>query len=244
MSGYSADHGWHYRAFLANGYETATLTQRQIDNRLSPSFSTWWEPLGPFGLWENDLDQSDSPLIRLGMGAVYAPHEGETMPNAAPNELNRSSFRLSDGTLLTETGALAPGVTLQRFDATLLSFDAAVKHEGASLAFEYYLRWFTTLRADGAVPLSELFQHGYHVNAGYFIVPRELEIVFRQSSLFGEFGSAHEYAAGVNWFWNGYDAVFQFDVTNLVQNPAQNGGPDLRAGDDGVLFRAQVQLAF
>lgn len=77
------------------------------------------------------------------------------------------------------------------------------------------------------------------------MIPQRLEVNGRISEVFGEFGDAQVYAGGVNWFINGtHNWKLTFDVTRLVRNPANNSGPNLRVGDDGVLFRTQLQVAF
>ncbi len=56
--------------------------------------------------------------------------------------------------------------------------------------------------------------------------------------------SADEYAAGFNWFFKGHNLKLTFDVSVLNGSPAQNSATGYRAGDDGVLFRTQVDAGF
>ncbi|QDT64136.1 Phosphate-selective porin O and P [Calycomorphotria hydatis] len=234
--------GLFYRAMLTNGLNTAGLTPGQVDNNIVPSLSVWWEPLGTYGPDYSDLEYHECPVIRVGGGLSYAVEDVVQTPDVIPNEL--TVVRLSDGTRLVEDGALAPGVNVNGFNVGLLSLDAAYKHQGLSLWGEYYIRTVSDIVATGPIPINRLFQHGFVVGGGYFILPKELEVAARYSVVYGDFGTGHEYAGGVNWYIYGHDLKVQFDVTQLVQNPGQSSGPGFRAGDDGVMIRAQVQVAF
>lgn len=239
--GNSEDRQWFYRFMLTNGYNTTRLIPNEVDDRITPSLALWWEPNGPFGAGYADIQDHEAPAWRFGVSGIYAPHRGIT-PGSTVNELN--VFRLADGTRLLETGAITPGASVVRFDAGLASFLAAMKYHGWSLMTEYYLRWLADIRADAPIDNTNIFQHGFVVSGGKFLVPEEWEFVARHSQVNGDYGSAYEYAAGLNWYIRGHDLKIQFDVTRLVQNPATDGGPDFVAGDDGVLIRTQVQLAF
>ncbi|QDT36355.1 porin [Stratiformator vulcanicus] len=231
-----------YLAMISNGLNTTRVSPANEDDRLAPSFTMWWEPLEDYGVDYSDLEYHEDPAVRLGFGTAYASQDEFIDPDLVTNEL--IFVRLVDGTRLIEDGALAPGVQVEQFDVALLSLDAAWKYRGLGLWAEYYLRWIENIKGDGPLPMNELFQHGFMAGGGYFLIPEKLEAVARMSAIYGEFGSAYAYAAGLNYYVRGHDLKFQFDVTQLVDNPAQNGGPNLRAGDDGVLIRSQVQLAF
>ena len=239
--GNSEDRQWFYRFMLTNGFNTTRLATNEVDDRITSSLAVWWEPNGPFGVGYADIQHHNTPAWRFGVSGIYAPHRGIT-PGATSNELN--VFRLVDGTRLLETGAISPGASVVRFDAGLTSFLAAMKYRGWSFMTEYYLRWLADLRADAPIDNPNIFQHGFVVAGGMFLVPEEWEFVARHSQANGDYGSAHEYAAGLNWYIRGHDLKIQFDVTRLVQSPANDAGPDFVAGDDGVLIRTQVQLAF
>lgn len=240
--GATEDRQWFYRMMLSNGYNTTRLTPNEVDDRITPSGAIWWEPSGAFGVGYADLQNHQNVAWRFGASGIYAPHRGIAAGTTVRNEL--FGIRLADGTRLTETGAISPGVSVTQFDAGLASFLAAVKYRGFSLMGEYYFRWLTDLRADAPIDNTSISQHGFVVAGGMFFVPKTWEIVVRHSQVNGDYGSGYEYAGGLNWYIHDHDIKIQFDVTKLVQNPATDGGPDFRSGDDGVLIRTQVQLAF
>ena len=53
--------------------------------------------------------------------------------------------------------------------------------------------------ADGPLPLASTFDHGFELSASQFVIPRKLMVYGRGSMIFGQFGNAWEYAAGVKW---------------------------------------------
>jgi hypothetical protein len=95
------------------------------------------------------------------------------------------------------------------------------------------------------VPHGDFFDSGFDVECGCFLIPQTIELNGRVSQVDGFFGDGWEYAGGLNWFLNGtHNHKVTFDVTALQHNPAHNSGPNLRAGDDGVLFRTQYEASF
>jgi hypothetical protein len=61
----------------------------------------------------------------------------------------------------------------------------------------------------------------------------------------GLFGDASEYAAGFNWYpLDTSDLKISFDVTTLDGSPLQSTSSNILVGDDGMLYRTQVQAEF
>jgi hypothetical protein len=96
---------------------------------------------------------------RLGSGgsATFSVEQGSQSNHNAPEN---SSSRLSDGTLSTVPGAFAPGVTLQRFDISLLAFDAALKHRGLSLSTEWCFQKPFAMQGNVPIPISSTMAYG------------------------------------------------------------------------------------
>ncbi len=236
---------WHdvfYRVMIGNGFNTSDLQPDEIDTHLAYSGSMWFN-WGEYGQGYSDLEGHEELAAQFGHSFTAANSDGRDASGAPLAEEN--FVRLSDGTRLTQRGALARGVTIDHFAIYLYSVDAAFKYRGFSCNGEYFFRWIQALRGDGPLTLSRMFDHGFYFDLGYFIIPRKLEINGRIAQIFGAFGDAQEYAGGVNWYFNGtHNCKFTFDVTRLNQNPANNTGVNYRAGDDGLLFRAQLQMAF
>lgn len=232
----------HYEIMAGNGYRTANLPDSEIDNHFAFAGTQYWDPLGDYGGQIVDYDYTCDPLVRVGHSFAYAPQSrvvnGVTV-------LEPDSFRLTDGTRLVEANALAPGFTVNRFDVYLYAVDAAWKWRGWSIDAEVYFQWLENIRGNGPPPFASLFRRGFYVEGGVFLVPKKLDVNFRYSQVSGLFGDASECAAGVNWYpLDSVKMKVSFDVTRLDGSPLQNTTSDILVGDDGLLYRTQVQAEF
>jgi hypothetical protein len=235
--------GFHYHAMLCNGFNTLGTDPTQLDSRLAISSSLWWEPLGEFGRTYSDLEAHDDPVIRYGTSLTYSPERGQ---QGNPDAPENADIRLSDGTLLTDTGAITPGVTLQAYTIGLAAFDFAFKYRGWSASAEFYLRDLFSLVGNAPLTRNSIFDLGGFVQGGYFLIPQQFEMYARTSQVTGPFGAGGEYAAGMNWFFlPGKDSLkLTFDAAWINHSPADQNRTDYRAGDTGFLLRTQIQTWF
>jgi hypothetical protein len=232
----------HYEVMVGNGYRTANMPPSETDNRFAFAATNYFEPLGDFGRQIIDYDSTYDPLVQFGHSFAYSSLEGVVDGIAV---IEPDFVRLSDGTRLTAAGALAPGVSVSQYDVYLYGLDAAAKWQGWSIDGEVFFQWLEDIRGDGPLPTSELFQRGFYVEGGTFLVPRKLGINLRYSEVRGQFGGGAEYAAGFNWFPLDTSRLkVSFDVTSLDRSPLNNTGSDILVGDDGMLYRTQVQAEF
>ena len=231
-----------YGFMLGNGYNTANLPEVLTDDQLAVAGSHFFDPWGEFGSQIVDWDYVCDPRLRIGHSFVYAPTQDQTQGQP----LGEGDFlRLTDGTQLTATGALAPAVTVTSFDVILYGVDAAVKYRGWSANAEVFFRWIKDIQGDGALPTDELFQRGFYVEGGRFLVPKKLDFNVRYSQVDGFYGHSSDYAAGINWWpLDTSKLKVSLDATVLDGSPLQNTSSNILLGDDGVLIRAQVDAAF
>ncbi|MCA9041277.1 MAG: hypothetical protein KDA65_13065, partial [Planctomycetaceae bacterium] len=235
-------HDSFYEIMIGNGYQTSNFNDANIDDRLSFAGTFYIDPLGEFGLQVVDFDHSPEPLVRIGHSFVYSPFSGSQV--GVPTS-ETSLLRLTDGTLLTQTGALAPGVTVSDLDVYFYSVDAGIKWRGWSLGAEVYFRWLEQLKGNGPLPVSDLFQHGFFVEGGYFLIPRKFDINLRWSEVNGFYGDGTEATIGCNYYpLEDTRLKLTFDATRLVDSPLQNSPNDIFVGDDGMLYRTQIQAEF
>ena len=232
----------NYELMVGNGYRTSNIPNSQTDNKFTFAATQYFDPFGKFGSQLTDYDFSSEPLLRFGHSAVYSPQSDDNL--GVP--LDETDFiRLSDGTRLNQIGALAPGVTVSDFDLFYYGVDLAWKYRGWSFNSELFLQWIENLRGDGALPMDDLFRHGFYVEGGRFLIPKKLDINARFSEVRGEFGGGNEIAAGINWYpLDTFKLKISFDVTRLDGSPLQNTASDILVGDDGMLFRTQFQAEF
>ena len=235
--------GLHYHAMLSNGFNTLNVATSRLDNRFCWSGSVWWEPWGEFGPSYPDIEAHEQLVTRLGGSYTFDVGAGSQANSGAPEN---SAIRLSDGTLLTQTGAFAPGVTLQRFDLSLAAIDLAFKYRGWSLSTEMYAQDLLGLVGDGPLPFRSTQAYGGVLQGGYFLIPQKVEVYSRTSFVTGHYGSGTELAGGFNWFpLKGRNNLrFTFDTDWLNHNPAEQNRTGFVAGQSGVLVRAQISTSF
>lgn len=230
-----------YEAMVGNGYRTANVPPADNDARMTFAWSNWWDPRGDFGSQLVDYDSVEAPLWRVGHSAVYSR---QAAVGGFP--VGEADFvRLTDGTRLTALGALAPGATVSSFDVFLYGIDAAVKYRGFSANAEVYCRWIENIDADLPLATRSLFQRGWYVEGGRFLIERKWDVNARYSQVSGSQGDATEFALGTNWFpLDTTNLKLSFDVTAINNSPLQNPASDILAGDDGTLFRTQLQAEY
>lgn len=232
-----------YRIMLCDGFNTLGSSPNELDSRMTLSGSVWAEPWGEFGTGFSDLEWDDDAAVRLGGSFTLSPIEGQ---QGNPNLPENNDIRLTDGTLLTQPGALALGVTLNMYTVALGAVDLGWKYRGISLSGEFFMRDLFDLRGNGPIPRNSIFDFGGYVQAGYFVLPQKFEVYGRTSQVTGPFGSGSEYAGGCNWFWlaGKQNLRCTLDIAWLNHSPADQARTGYRAGDTGLLVRSQFQILF
>ena len=102
----------HYEAGVWNAIDGGTTGVLRRGTSMAWAGNTWWEPWGAFGFGASDMEHHDEAVIRLGTSGVYALTNALPIPGNNPED---TIVRLSDGTPITETGALGPGSELQKY---------------------------------------------------------------------------------------------------------------------------------
>jgi hypothetical protein len=235
--------GLFYHAMIANGFNTLNTKPSELDSNMAFSLSVWDEPWGEFGAGYGDFEWHEEPALRFGTSLTYSPEHGQQGDPDAPEN---AEIRLTDGTVLTAPGALAPGVTLNVYYVGLETFDVSYKHRGFSISGELYLQQLFGLRGNGPLPRSSLFAYGGFLQTGYFVIPQKFELYGRTSQITGRNGNGGEFALGFNWFFlpGKQNLRYTLDAAWIERSPADQNRTDYRAGDTGVLIRSQFQLFF
>jgi hypothetical protein len=159
---------WEFALF--NGFRTTGVRSGragELDRNLATSGRLFADL---FGDWGEDSEpnyvQQDCPALRVGAGYALGRVESEGM-----TEFSR--FRSID-TGATVSSLLPAGAT--GFLASVYTVDAHFKYRGASLIADYYWR---TISDIGPVAVDDLFDHGFLLQAGYFVIPQKLELLSR-----------------------------------------------------------------
>ena len=230
---------WTWELALHNGFgNQGFLASRnfELDTNFAVSGRAQADLIGEWGKdGEPDLNPHEAPAFRVGMGFAT------TRIDSGLREFSR--LRVVDsGRLLS---LLVPAST-ESYDVSLFAVDTGLKYRGLSVISEFYFRTITNFV--GAT-VDNLFDHGFVVQAGYFLIPESWEVAARYSRIVGNSGalgafdaSSDEIGLGTTWYMRGHSAKLVFDATHLNGSPAQDSALNIRAGDEGMLYRTQFQL--
>ena len=99
--------------------------------------------------------------------------------------------------------------------------------------------------ADGPLPLASMFDNGFELSTGQFVVPRKLVLYARGSKVFGEFGSPYEYAGGLKWYLLPTERLWLTgEVMRVHHAPYSGAFTPYTAGMNGWVPMVQTVLAF
>jgi len=149
------------------------------------------------------LGGDEEPMLSVGFGTgIEDENASDTVTTAT-------------GTATTKT------TTFNRDWRWTVSTDVAFRWNRWSLTTEGYHRvedyeggtTFEDADSDG-----KLTDYGYYLQAGYFIVPKKIQVVALMSQIFreGPDNNANEFGAGVNWYIHKNNVKLQFDYTNVL----------------------------
>ena len=115
---------------------------------------------------------------------------------------------------------------------TLYTVDLAGKYRGWSINSEFFFRWLRNIAGTGTLPHKSLFQRGFYVEGGKFLIAKKLDINARYSQIDGHFGNSSEYGAGINYFpFDTHLVKVSFDVSVLDSSPLLNVSPNIHDCD-------------
>jgi len=149
---------------------------------------------------------------RYTMGDMDVYSEGDVDNSADHGFTVGAAYALSDGGATTLFGSTE--------DANTLNLDAMWKYNGWSVAGE----WFNTEEDGGA----DQDENGWYAQAGYFVMPSELELAFRYSIVDYDDSAALDqttgWDVGMNYYWWKHQLKLQLNYSQ--QTDEANGGGD------------------
>lgn len=199
-------------------------------------------PLGDVKYSESDVEYSEKPLV-----SVAADFFRDTLNPGGSLGLETNNLFFAKSTGWFGIGSpLMPAANrfsaAEALDFNLLGLDAAFKWRGFSAQGEYFIG-----QADGQSTNHTLRSQGFYAQAGYFVIPKHLELAARYAYLDPNRDVANdlwvETAGAVSWYFSNHNLKLQADYSNIHKQKAIafNSGPD--ATDDRQV-RFQAQLLF
>jgi len=241
--------GLNYQAFVGNGLNTLSISAAKIDTNLLLSGSLWWEPLGGYAEPGKSVNMYDDYFsqkkVRIRLGTSFTRSREDRFSNLDQSAPDNTAIYNSDGVLAFSTGAFAPGVTLDKALYKMWAIDAGLKYNGFALNSQYFMRWLSDFEADGPLPLSSTFDHGYELSASHFVVPKKLALFARASQVFGQFGNSYEYGGGIKWHFLPTERLWlQPELFRVSKAPYSGAFTPYTAGMNGWVPMIQTIIAF
>jgi len=186
-------------------------------------------PRGGFG----DLEYHTNVATRVGVSAGTSREARYANETAPPNA---TQIKLSDGVNPFDTGALAEGVTVEKLDYDELALDAGLKYRGFSFQGEYYFRRLSDFQADGPVPLTSIFDHGFQVQAMQMVVPRKLGLYATYGYVVDDFDrKPYEISGGTSFYPSGTRSWrLNLHLIHVKRSPAASNFGFYTAGQSGT----------
>lgn len=192
---------FHYNVMVGLNLSELGISAGKLSRRLGYGASLWWMPgageFGPRGAY-GDWEHHEKLATRLG--GSFAHHRENRYSNLSQNSPDNTAIRLSDASLFFAGDALAPGVTITEANYSLWAVDAGFKYRGLFFQAEYYFRNLNKFDADGPLPLSSIYDHGFMIQVAAFPIKKKLEMYAATSQIFGSFNNANEYLLGTNLY--------------------------------------------
>jgi hypothetical protein len=239
--------GLWYNAQIGNSNSILGVKASDLDRKQTVSGSLWYTPTGEFGPRGayGDWEMHDELSMRVGSSACYSPEQSYTGSGTPTN----TTLKLADGVNVFETGAIAPGVTVQNVDYRVWAVDLGFKYKGFFLQGEHYSRWLDNFQADGPVPVNQVFDHGFYVQASGFAIPKTLELYAATSQVYGDrdygFGHSNELLGGVNFYpFDTRDTRLNAQYIAVNRSPVGSTFGYYTAGQSGNTFTLAYSLLF
>ena len=242
--------GLWYTATVSNNNSALGVKASQLDRKFTYGGTVFWMPttheFGPRGAY-GDWEWHEELATRFGLSYVDSPEQSFRSTTGGNPE--NTTLRLADSVNLFETGALAPGVTIENADYRVLALDAGLKYKGMFLQAEYYQRWLDDFDADGLLPVREIKDHGYYVQAAFYPVRHKLELYAITSQIYGDddagFGDSSEYGVGMNWYpYPTRNHRLNLQLLDVNKSPVSSVFGYYTGGQDGWTLASSFSVFF
>ena len=239
--------GLKYHVMLGNNLSQLGVSAAELDAGLNTfSAALWWMPsTGEFGPAGGFGDFTHHEQLATSFGIHYTRSREDRQSQPGLEDIQNTQLRLSDGTLLFRPGAFGTEGRINKATYQMSALNAGMKYRGISLSGEYYLRWLDDFKTEGSVPVENLFDHGFQLQASAMLIPRTLQPYFAGSVVFGEYGDPWDAAVGVNWYPT-REQLFRInaELLYLKDSPVGYSSVPFVVGGNGVVFHTNVEVVF
>jgi len=236
-----------YMAMIANNLSTLGVSAAQIDNKFNTSsFMLQWLPTtGEFGLYGTfgDYDFHENLATRAGVHYTHSTEDKQSQPGA--NSIENSQIRLTDGSIIFTPNLFGDGITVEKVDYDMSSIDGGFKYKGFALEGEYYWRWLSNFQGSNVGGIADINDHGYQLWFSAMIIPKVLQPYVGGAGIYGDFGDASEFRAGVNWYFIQQRGLrVNVEWLHLNHAPVGYTAVPYPVGGNGDVFTTVLEMNF
>lgn len=211
-----------YRWMFGNNLSNLDVPAVKLDRNLSGGAALTWYPttgeFGPRGAF-GDYEEHQNLATRFNLAYTYSPEDRQGLTGPPGN----TTIRLSDALNVFETGAFAPGVTVEKLHYQLVSAAVGMKYHGLWIQGEGYGRLLDHFLAIGNMPVREVRDSGFYVQIADMIVPKRFELYGGTSYIFGQFGNSREFLVGTNYYpWNTRNIRLNTQLIEAYHSPVSS----------------------
>jgi hypothetical protein len=241
--------GLWYQVAIGNNLSNLGISAKQLNRSLATGGSMWWMPttheFGPNGSYD-DWEWHDKVATRFGFSTANSLEDRQEQADGTPEN---TQVKIADSLNLFDLNSLAPGVTVEEANVRILSVDAGVKYHGVFVQAEYFYRWLRHFKADGPVPVTEICDKGFYIQAAGYPIKKKLEVYGATSWVFGDkgagFKTSHEYLVGMNYFWfNNRNIRSNLQLMSVHGSPANSTFGFYVGGQDGPTVSIATSILF
>jgi len=241
--------GLWYQLAVGNNLSNLGISAKQLNRSLALGGSMWWMPttheFGPNGSYD-DWEWHEKAATRFGFSAAQSLEDRQEQADGTPEN---SQVKIADSLNLFDANSLANGVTVEEAKVQILSVDAAVKYHGIFVQVELFKRWLSDFTADGAIPVTEIVDTGFYVQAAFYPIKKKLEVYAATSWVFGDksagFKTSHEYLVGMNYFWfNNRNIRSNLQLMSVDRSPASSTFGFYVGGQQGPIISVATSILF
>jgi len=234
-----------YLAAIMNGVRNSGDDSSLLDSKMAAIGRLVYHVLPGYDeIDESDLAFHEKPALDVAGSVAYNQNDGDV---GTGNGRYGYAYAVQD---LIRGGRGGYGTSPDLgSEFVQLGADFGFKYRGLSITGEYYFR---NIRSDHAwSPWERLTTggegtnspQGGYVQAGYFIIPKKLEVAGRLGGVWGlGDDQSWEQTLGVNYYIHGQALKLSADISHMEEVPVSNRQINITQNDRDVwLYRLQIQ---
>lgn len=239
--------GLKYRAMIGNNLSQLGVNAAQLDDELNTfSGALWWMPTtGEYGPGEGLGDYEFHQEMATLFGVHFTRSREDAQGQPGTEGFENSQIRLSDGTLIFRENPFATDGSIRKATYQMVALNGGFKFQGYSVEAEFYQRWVDDFITVGEIPVTELDDNGFQVQASMMVIPAKLQAYTGYSQINGEYGDPSDFTLGINWFPMGRKEMrISVQGLYLKDSPVGYSSVPFAVGGNGWVFHTDWILAF